>query len=757
MPLCFLPSLHGGPQKLYLDESGTLGYSGEVFTMAIVLVRDLPGLETSVAKHRVTQTESKASQMKTAQKLALARTLIEENGLEIFLADLDPRAAMASERKLDKDMLYDSMAGQALAYYLQRGDLQRGLAYRLSMDIRGSLRESYEDLVRGSIGNVLMHRDEPLVTDIDVRFLDSKFSAGVQAADLFSNVYRTALSVKDSPCQGFLRKYVDAGIVHAGFTFGLPQLADQMTQIASDLRALVELEAGTPHVTFFNEAEAPALGNSESADTSAETSGRGGHSRRGGRGRGGSRGGRVAADVEASTDDVDASVIATQVSGMEGAEEIARPVADAPVPAEGPDAGAPEQEAPTAGRGTSRSARRRRARSARITHKTLGEAPEFGEGDVADTGLVSAPGGEGAEAAGAEPSGVFDTPTHPADQTSEAPEAAESARETQTDTRPGRASRHAAEPAREADELVDGAARESSEATVRDVRPGRATRLRQAVGRTRRVERIHKTAAEQPAAVDLAAADASSDAHENAATPDAASSEVANTQIADIASKQSGGVPADSPAGTQGDAQPTAGETQADVHAVDASAPASTPRRRTRTTRTRRSAKTQTAQEQAGAGSEPAAMSAPKPEGDPASEEHRSPAGTPSSESIQASASPTTSETPGASASSGVAETSTAAAITDAMAPAAESADAPTTEAADAEQKKPARSRTRSRKRSASTKSAASAPEADDSAEEPSIPAGDAAEKPKRRTRSRRTAKKVDASEAAGTEPASAE
>lgn len=231
-----------GPVKLYLDESGTLGYAGEVFTMAIVLVRDLPRLETSIAKHKVTQSESKASQMRTQQKLALARTLIEENDLHIFLADLDGRAAMASERKLDKDLLYDSMAGQALAYYLQRGDLQQGLSYRLSMDIRGSLRESYEDMVRGSIGNVLMHREQPLVSDLDVRFLDSKFSAGVQAADLFSNVYRTALSQKDSPCQGFLRQYVDKGVVSAGFTFGLPQLADQMTQIASDLRALVELE-----------------------------------------------------------------------------------------------------------------------------------------------------------------------------------------------------------------------------------------------------------------------------------------------------------------------------------------------------------------------------------------------------------------------------------------------------------------------------------------------------------------------------------
>ena len=238
-----------GPVKLYLDESGTLGYAGEVFTMAVVLVRDLPRLETSIAKHKVTQTESKASQMRTAQKLALARTLIEENDIHVYLADLDPRAAMASERKLDKDMLYDSMAGQALAYYLTRGEMEQGRAYRLSMDIRGSLRESYEDMVRGSIGNVLMHRADPLVSDLDVRFLDSKFSAGVQAADLFSNLYRTALMQKDSPCQGFLRKYVDAGVVSAGFTFGLPELADQMTQIAADLRALVEFE-GTATISL---------------------------------------------------------------------------------------------------------------------------------------------------------------------------------------------------------------------------------------------------------------------------------------------------------------------------------------------------------------------------------------------------------------------------------------------------------------------------------------------------------------------------
>jgi hypothetical protein len=234
------------PIKLYLDESGTLGYSGEIFTMAIVQVRDLPQLETSIAKHRVTQNESKASQMRTAQKLSLARTLIEENDIKVMLADLDPRAAMISERKLDKDMLYDSMAGQAIAYYLQRGDLLQGAVYRLSMDIRGSLRESYEDLVSESIGNLLIHREHPLVRDIDVRFLDSKYSAGVQAADLFSNIYRTALSQKDNPCQGFLRKYADEGIICGGFTFGLSQLADQMEQIAHDMRAYAEASDALP-------------------------------------------------------------------------------------------------------------------------------------------------------------------------------------------------------------------------------------------------------------------------------------------------------------------------------------------------------------------------------------------------------------------------------------------------------------------------------------------------------------------------------
>ena len=230
------------PLRLYLDESGTLGFGGEVFTMAMVLVSDLAKLESSIARNKTTQAEIKASQMKTPQKLELARKLLEENDLQIFLLTIDPAAAYACERKLDKELLYDSMIAQAMAYYLQRGELPRGRAYRLSLDMRGGIRESFEDMVRESIGNVLMHRDEPLVTDLQVRYMDSKYSAGVQVADLFSNIYRTTLSVKDSPCNGFLHKYMQAGVVHAGFSFGLRELADQMSQIAADLRARVEYE-----------------------------------------------------------------------------------------------------------------------------------------------------------------------------------------------------------------------------------------------------------------------------------------------------------------------------------------------------------------------------------------------------------------------------------------------------------------------------------------------------------------------------------
>ena len=230
------------PLRLYLDESGTLGFGGEVFTMAMVLVSDLAKLESSIARNKTTQAEIKASQMKTPQKLELARKLLEENDLQVFLLTIDPAAAYACERKIDKELLYDSMIAQAMAYYLQRGELPRGRAYRLSLDMRGGIRESFEDMVRESIGNVLMHRDEPLVTDLQVRYMDSKYSAGVQVADLFSNIYRTTLSVKESPCNGFLHKYMQAGVVHAGFSFGLRELADQMSQIAADLRARVEYE-----------------------------------------------------------------------------------------------------------------------------------------------------------------------------------------------------------------------------------------------------------------------------------------------------------------------------------------------------------------------------------------------------------------------------------------------------------------------------------------------------------------------------------
>lgn len=242
MPAFLFNAPANGQQRVYLDESGTLGFGGEIFTMAMVLVRDLPKLEACTLRNRTTQSEVKASQMKTAQKLALARTLLEENEIDVYFVKLDPHAAMASERKLDKELLYDSMVAQALNFYLTRGDMARGLPYRISMDMRGGLRESYEDMVAESVGNVLMHRSDPLVTGLDVRFLDSKYSAGVQAADLFSNVYRTALAQPDSPCRSFLRKYQELGRVHAGFTFGLVELADQMAQIAADLRARVMFE-----------------------------------------------------------------------------------------------------------------------------------------------------------------------------------------------------------------------------------------------------------------------------------------------------------------------------------------------------------------------------------------------------------------------------------------------------------------------------------------------------------------------------------
>lgn len=269
MPAFLLNAPSAGQQRLYLDESGTLGYGGEIFTMAMVLVRDLPKLEACTLKNRITQSEVKASQMKTAQKLALARTLLEENDIEIYLAKLDPLAAMISERKLDKELLYDSMVAQALAFYLERNELPQGLPYRISMDMRGGLRESYEDMVAESVGNVLMHRSEPLVTNLDARFLDSKYSAGIQAADLFSNIYRTALTQIDSPCRSFLRKYQTDGVVHAGFTFGLVELADQMTQIAADLRTRVELERAKAPVA--EEILAPIIIEEMLAEKPAET------------------------------------------------------------------------------------------------------------------------------------------------------------------------------------------------------------------------------------------------------------------------------------------------------------------------------------------------------------------------------------------------------------------------------------------------------------------------------------------------------
>lgn len=249
--MMFFPATSAAQLRLYLDESGTLGFGDEVFTMAMVLVSDLAKLEGCIARNKTTQAEIKASQMKTAQKLALAKTILEHNDLEIYLLTIDPAAANACERKLDKELLYDSMIAQAMAYYLERDELPRGGAYRLSLDMRGGIRESFEDMVCESIGNVLMHREEPLVSDLQIRYMDSKYSAGVQVADLFSNIYRTALSLSDSPCNEFLRKGYADGIIHLGFSFGLPELANQMTQIANDLRAHVEYNAANNIASAF--------------------------------------------------------------------------------------------------------------------------------------------------------------------------------------------------------------------------------------------------------------------------------------------------------------------------------------------------------------------------------------------------------------------------------------------------------------------------------------------------------------------------
>ena len=249
--MMFFPATSAAQLRLYLDESGTLGFGDEVFTMAMVLVSDLAKLESCIARNKTTQAEIKASQMKTAQKLALAKTILEHNNLEIYLLTIDPAAANACERKLDKELLYDSMIAQAMAYYLERDELPRGGAYRLSLDMRGGIRESFEDMACESIGNVLMHREEPLVSDLQIRYMDSKYSAGVQVADLFSNIYRTALSLSDSPCNEFLRKGYADGIIHLGFSFGLPELANQMAQIANDLRAHVEYNAANNIASTF--------------------------------------------------------------------------------------------------------------------------------------------------------------------------------------------------------------------------------------------------------------------------------------------------------------------------------------------------------------------------------------------------------------------------------------------------------------------------------------------------------------------------
>ena len=129
--MMFFPATSAAQLRLYLDESGTLGFGDEVFTMAMVLVNDLAKLEGCIARNKTTQAEIKASQMKTAQKLALAKTILEHNDLEIYLLTIDPAAANACERKLDKELLYDSMIAQAMAYYLERDELPRGGAYRL--------------------------------------------------------------------------------------------------------------------------------------------------------------------------------------------------------------------------------------------------------------------------------------------------------------------------------------------------------------------------------------------------------------------------------------------------------------------------------------------------------------------------------------------------------------------------------------------------------------------------------------------------
>ena len=368
------------PLRLYLDESGTLGFGGEVFTMAMVLVSDLAKLETSIARNKTTQAEIKASQMKTPQKLELARKLLEENDLQIFLLTIDPAAAYACERKLDKELLYDSMIAQAMAYYLQRGELPRGRAYRLSLDMRGGIRESFEDMVRESIGNVLMHRDEPLVTDLQVRYMDSKYSAGVQVADLFSNIYRTTLSVKESPCNGFLHKYMQAGVVHAGFSFGLRELADQMSQIAADLRARVEYEERNHIESTFRTLPLSPDGQPASKTTLDRVMVQGerlleevSYASGGASAAVQVQDDRVAGEQEPAERSMAGTSDAARPDGAgapagergEGASEVSSPVPAAAVEPEAvPDAAA-QDGSPEAPKTLSRSARRRRSRAAR--------------------------------------------------------------------------------------------------------------------------------------------------------------------------------------------------------------------------------------------------------------------------------------------------------------------------------------------------------------------------------------------------------
>ena len=66
--MMFFPATSATQLRLYLDESGTLGFGDEVFTMAMVLVSDLAKLEGCIARNKTTQAEIKASQMKTTSR-----------------------------------------------------------------------------------------------------------------------------------------------------------------------------------------------------------------------------------------------------------------------------------------------------------------------------------------------------------------------------------------------------------------------------------------------------------------------------------------------------------------------------------------------------------------------------------------------------------------------------------------------------------------------------------------------------------------